>query len=134
MFFFKRYDYNRYLHGMTNLCLTQRSSALHHARGEVAERGRDVQAVHQRRARQHDEQPDDDEQLALAIAADEPQQRVDEEAPRQHQPDNRADGVERSEEHTSELQSLMRISYAVFCLKNKNTTHKINEYNTIHKQ
>src|SRR3546814_5181999 len=26
-------------------------------------------------------------------------------------------GVERSEEHTSELQSLMRISYAVFCLK-----------------
>src|SRR3546814_7785183 len=29
--------------------------------------------------------------------------------------------VLRSEEHTSELQSLMRISYAVFCLKNKNT-------------
>src|SRR3546814_10490955 len=31
---------------------------------------------------------------------------------------------ERSEEHTSELQSLMRISYAVFCLKKKNTQHK----------
>src|SRR3546814_8390399 len=32
-------------------------------------------------------------------------------------------GVEdRSEEHTSELQSLMRISYAVFCLKKKNHT------------
>src|SRR3546814_2982739 len=30
--------------------------------------------------------------------------------------------AERSEEHTSELQSLMRISYAVFCLKKKNTT------------
>src|SRR3546814_10250142 len=30
-------------------------------------------------------------------------------------------GGERSEEHTSELQSLMRISYAVFCLKKKNT-------------
>src|SRR3546814_5020304 len=29
---------------------------------------------------------------------------------------------ERSEEHTSELQSLMRISYAVFCLKKKKTT------------
>src|SRR3546814_7968258 len=29
-------------------------------------------------------------------------------------------GVDRSEEHTSELQSLMRISYAVFCLKKKN--------------
>src|SRR3546814_10810143 len=28
-----------------------------------------------------------------------------------------------SEEHTSELQSLMRISYAVFCLKKKNTTY-----------
>src|SRR3546814_7908415 len=30
-------------------------------------------------------------------------------------------GIVRSEEHTSELQSLMRISYAVFCLKKKNT-------------
>src|SRR3546814_1902938 len=29
----------------------------------------------------------------------------------------------RSEEHTSELQSLMRISYAVFCLKKKNNKH-----------
>src|SRR3546814_8842963 len=47
----------------------------------------------------------------------------------------------RSEEHTSELQSLMRISYAVFCLKKKkkmsttktqqraNSTQKIHEYN-----
>src|SRR3546814_5203815 len=35
----------------------------------------------------------------------------------------------RSEEHTSELQSLMRISYAVFCLKKKNTnpTQKTNK-------
>src|SRR3546814_2325894 len=32
----------------------------------------------------------------------------------------------RSEEHTSELQSLMRISYAVFCLKKKNTTNTQN--------
>src|SRR3546814_6253832 len=31
----------------------------------------------------------------------------------------------RSEEHTSELQSLMRISYAVFCLKKKNTYKKL---------
>src|SRR3546814_1587532 len=30
----------------------------------------------------------------------------------------------RSEEHTSELQSLMRISYAVFCLKKKKNKHK----------
>src|SRR3546814_5019582 len=34
----------------------------------------------------------------------------------------------RSEEHTSELQSLMRISYAVFCLKNK--THKTTNIHT----
>src|SRR3546814_7490942 len=31
--------------------------------------------------------------------------------------------LRRSEEHTSELQSLMRISYAVFCLKKKNKIH-----------
>src|SRR3546814_3283222 len=34
----------------------------------------------------------------------------------------RATGQPRSEEHTSELQSLMRISYAVFCLKKKKKT------------
>src|SRR3546814_7479648 len=33
----------------------------------------------------------------------------------------------RSEEHTSELQSLMRISYAVFCLKKKNNIQYINK-------
>src|SRR3546814_8251078 len=38
-------------------------------------------------------------------------------------------GTGRSEEHTSELQSLMRISYAVFCLKKKTT--KVQHYNTI---
>src|SRR3546814_5896174 len=40
--------------------------------------------------------------------------------------------AQRSEEHTSELQSLMRISYAVFCLKKKNSTNtKKYTYNTI---
>src|SRR3546814_1921742 len=34
--------------------------------------------------------------------------------------------AKRSEEHTSELQSLMRTSYAVFCLKKKHTIKKIN--------
>src|SRR3546814_1575180 len=33
--------------------------------------------------------------------------------------------IERSEEHTSELQSLMRISYAVFCLKKKKHIHTV---------
>src|SRR3546814_7637013 len=42
----------------------------------------------------------------------------------------------RSEEHTSELQSLMRISYAVFCLKKKKITkrqktHQITQHHTI---
>src|SRR3546814_1142501 len=42
-------------------------------------------------------------------------------------PRTRSWGLRRSEEHTSELQSLMRISYAVFCLKtNKNTKRQIN--------
>src|SRR3546814_6750493 len=46
---------------------------------------------------------------------------------------NRPSGVApegRSEEHTSELQSLMRTSYAVFCLKKK----KVNRYKSSHKE
>src|SRR3546814_9903890 len=47
--------------------------------------------------------------------------------------------VDRSEEHASELQSLMRISYAVFCLKKKTSKKKLNvtqtyTYYTAHKQ
>src|SRR3546814_1806622 len=47
--------------------------------------------------------------------------------------------VVRSEEHTSELQSLMRISYAVFCLKKKNKSSNQNDnnyklHNTSHMQ
>src|SRR3546814_7371572 len=38
----------------------------------------------------------------------------------------------RSEEHTSELQSLMRISYAVFCLKKKKNNHSKNEIQLLH--
>src|SRR3546814_8236724 len=41
----------------------------------------------------------------------------------------------RSEEHTSELQSLMRISYAVFCLKKKKTTlTQYKKHKNTHKQ
>src|SRR3546814_2885646 len=39
-------------------------------------------------------------------------------------PTGEAESAERSEEHTSELQSLMRISYAVFCLKKKKTANQ----------
>src|SRR3546814_3835912 len=49
--------------------------------------------------------------------------------PRATHPDRRA---RRSEEHTSELQSLMRISYAVFCLEKKNKIRTRNSNNTIH--
>src|SRR3546814_1901252 len=42
--------------------------------------------------------------------------------------------VFRSEEHTSELQSLMRISYAVFCLKTKRKRRKLRETTIIKKQ
>src|SRR3546814_8976142 len=38
----------------------------------------------------------------------------------------------RSEEHTSELQSLMRISYAVFCMKKKKNTNVINHVTTVY--
>src|SRR3546814_9168650 len=41
--------------------------------------------------------------------------------PSASKPDHSGNDHERSEEHTSELQSLMRISYAVFCLKKTNT-------------
>src|SRR3546814_1498431 len=42
----------------------------------------------------------------------------------------RAPWLERSEEHTSELQSLMRISYAVFCLKKKKESEHIRTQST----
>src|SRR3546814_2570609 len=43
------------------------------------------------------------------------------------------DRDDRSEEHTSELQSLMRISYAVFCLKKKHTQTNIAPHTSKHK-
>src|SRR3546814_7305835 len=52
--------------------------------------------------------------------------------PRANQP--RPDDPPRSEEHTSELQSLMRISYAVFCLKKKTIRKYTNIQNHNYKQ
>src|SRR3546814_3069079 len=49
----------------------------------------------------------------------------DDGCPRRGRPPNSRSG--RSEEHTSELQSLMRISYAVFCLKKKNKSKTIQQ-------
>src|SRR3546814_9225934 len=59
---------------------------------------------------------------------------IDAELPRPCPPRNDVEAdirqmpLERSEEHTSELQSLMRISYAVFCLKKKHNYNKITQY------
>src|SRR3546814_6728795 len=62
----------------------------------------------------------------LAAACDEVLQRHIEQRREEQAEDRHADHAgehrDRSEEHTSELQSLMRISYAVFCLNKNNTT------------
>src|SRR3546814_3119493 len=50
-------------------------------------------------------------------------QAVEARCPREDEEPPDGDGARRSEEHTSELQSLMRISYAVFCLKKKKQQH-----------
>src|SRR3546814_9677519 len=74
---------------------------------------------------------------AAAEAGDDQQPPFRREMRRLHEVrDRQSDHVTaRSEEHTSELQSLMRISYAVFCLKNKNkiTTHNMNNKQCLHK-
>src|SRR3546814_6522583 len=64
------------------------------------------------RHQRHQEQPD---------RAGGPQPRRDEAVHRVDRHDLHGGQLVRSEEHTSELQSLMRISYAVLCLKNKNS-------------
>src|SRR3546814_960745 len=49
------------------------------------------------------------------------------------EPFPRMTNTERSEEHTSELQSLMRISYAVFCLKKKKASTTVQNNSLKHK-
>src|SRR3546814_5291984 len=58
------------------------------------------------------------EQLCLAKLVDQPQRSAGRRG--------RSEAKGRSEEHTSELQSLMRISYAVFCLKKKKNKTNVN--------
>src|SRR3546814_5759749 len=64
-------------------------------------------------------------QDARSAAESDRQRRLSDEASAAFQRSLANQGRERSEEHTSELQSLMRTSYAVFCLKKKtsSTTH-----------
>src|SRR3546814_4750184 len=65
---------------------------------------------------------------AQAVFADDPVEVIDSQGQRYK--------GRRSEEHTSELQSLMRISYAVFCLKNNSNEHdaQSHHYNRSHTQ
>src|SRR3546814_1226092 len=62
--------------------------------------------------------------------------RLDTDPPGVHRLDQRPRrSPQRSEEHTSELQSLMRISYADFCLKNTmNTTQQLSSYSQLRSQ
>jgi hypothetical protein len=61
----------------------------HHAGDEGAERGREVQRLHHRGAGQDGEEAGDHEQLALADASDQAEERVDEEPPGSNEADNR---------------------------------------------
>src|SRR3546814_5272515 len=61
----------------------------------------------------------DDADARTAVGADDADARPDMVTPPRQQAEH---PPERSEEHTSELQSLLRISYAVFCLKKKKTS------------
>src|SRR3546814_2633371 len=75
-----------------------------------------------------------DGKIALLVkisGADEQAQLIEMDADRYYRPAYFGDGW-RSEEHTSELQSLMRISYAVFCLKKKQLATNITHTNTLH--
>src|SRR3546814_7985450 len=96
--FFSWSGYHRYLHVRTHSFPSRRSSDLFDrfrslSLGAAVDRGRRCRA----------DRPDDRGREAARATLGQ----------RQY-------GVGRSEEHTSELQSLMRTSYAVFCLKKKN--------------
>src|SRR3546814_2648931 len=75
--------------------------------------GASCTSAEKKRARAERKQHDRDS-LALVYDSTKADERLDAFMQRLHS--------RRSEEHTSELQSLMRISYAVFCLKKKRTT------------
>src|SRR3546814_5614336 len=73
------------------------------------------------RSRQPDQSRSGRQQHAAAGATRQRRQAAEDRSRRLRAPHRATTGaVHRSEEHTSELQSLMRISYAVFCLKKKN--------------
>src|SRR3546814_6740491 len=120
------YGDHRYLHVLTHPCPTRRSSELPARAGRVADHGCEIEAaafddaLHFRRGKLATRRG------GLAVMLPERPADVDDVILQYfpqlaHVGDQCSVAVElRSEEHTSELQSLMRISYAVFCLQ-KNT-------------
>src|SRR3546814_5497613 len=95
-------------------------SALHRHRPCAMGRSRS----HQPRAEHADRDPHAGADQQPDPAAPERSADADEPGAQPRQPAvQRGEPVARSEEHTSELQSLMRISYAVFCLKKKTNTY-----------
>src|SRR3546814_1840523 len=95
-----------WLHGWRDVprlwCLIRCGNRVYRAAGRVLENPREAAPPRTHPAQQ---------QIRVGISA----------SPLTH-PHGSEDRGPRSEEHTSELQSLMRISYAVFCLKKKKTT------------
>src|SRR3546814_6806585 len=88
-----------------------------------------VHAGKQRQRRQHQRQGHAHEAHGKREVED-PQRQHGEEVKHRAPGARVEEHVLRSEEHTSELQSLMRISYAVFCLTKKKKKSKISQYNT----
>src|SRR3546814_8515996 len=98
----------------SDVCSSDLARDPHHPLGrqalvEDAAADRTADRADSERAQQHSV---GERAAADEIARDQGQQRLDHDRPH----------AERSDEHTSELQSLMRISYAVFCLKKKKYT------------
>src|SRR3546814_7361067 len=106
--FFLGYGDHRYLHVLTHAFPTLRSSYLIAGSAEIGRQGPHLFCFRPTGGRRRGSHP------APQYIAQGKASRPD---PR---PTRRGDPICRSEEHTSELQSLMRISYAVFCLKKKN--------------
>src|SRR3546814_2585974 len=119
-FYFYGHVGHRYLHVLTHSIPTRRSSDLRASRVIVMHRGR---VVEQGPARQILEAPQHPYTKSLVAAA--PSVAAVRLRPEEFRA-ARLGIAGRSEEHTSELQSLMRISYAVLCLKKKTSTHLTN--------
>src|SRR3546814_3102557 len=95
-------------------------------RGPIVHDEREGQYARQRNGATHPGKGHrrEDSPIRKRTGAPPPGQSQPERNPNPCEPEHGEPKSDRSEEHTSELQSLMRISYAVFCLKKKNKRNK----------